>query len=232
MRLDKFLSNSGIGTRREVKNLLKLGVIEVNDQVIIHGDFQVNPDQDKVVVDGDSLTYQPFVYILLNKPAGYVSATEDRDDPTVLSLIEGFAHRDLHLVGRLDKDTTGLIILTDDGALTHHLTSPKHHVGKTYLVHVDQPLDSALVDSFSKGFRLGERDAVMPSTLTILDDKTQASLTIYEGKFHQIKRMFAKFGFEVQSLQRTALGPIQLGNLRVGEYRELTLEEIHQLKSL
>lgn len=232
MRLDKILANAGIGSRSEVKRLIKLGLIEVNQTVVFDAGFDVDPQRDEVKVDGDPVSYQPFVYLMLNKPKGYVSATEDRTQPTVLSLIIGYEHRDLHLVGRLDKDTTGLIIITDDGALTHHLTSPKHEVAKTYVVTLDRPVDPILVSTFQEGFSLGEGEKVKPSLLKIQSNMNEVRLTIYEGKFHQVKRMFAKFGYEVTSLHREAVGMLTLNDLPVGEYRELSAEEVKLLKSL
>jgi 16S rRNA pseudouridine516 synthase len=209
-----------------------MGVVIVNGEAVFASDLNINPDQDVVLVDESPISYQEFVYLLLNKPAGYVSAREDRKDPTVMSLVIGFEHRDLHIVGRLDKDTTGLILLTDDGKLTHHLTSPKHDVSKTYFVEVNSPIDDVLVDTFYKGFGLGERDKILPSQLTILENKKEAHLTIFEGKFHQVKRMFSKFGYTVVQLQRIAVGPLRLAELKPGEFRELTVDEVSQLKSL
>ncbi|MGA0097723.1 MAG: pseudouridine synthase [Bacilli bacterium] len=232
MRLDKLLANAGIGSRSEVKRLIKLGLIEVNQTITFDAGLNVDPQRDEVKVDGDPVSYQPFIYLMLNKPKGYVSATEDRTQPTVLSLIVGYEHRDLHLVGRLDKDTTGLILITDDGALTHHLTSPKHEVAKTYVVTLDRPIDTSLVMTFKDGFSIGEGEKVKPSTLMLQSNATDVKLTIYEGKFHQVKRMFAKFGYEVTSLHRAAVGTLTLNDLPVGEYRELTPEEVKQLISL
>jgi 16S rRNA pseudouridine516 synthase len=232
MRLDKLLASAGIGSRAEVKKLVRLGLVTVNEKVIFAPEINVNPTHDKIVVDGEVVLYQPFVYLMLNKPAGYLSARSDRTDPTIMSLIEGYDHRDLHIVGRLDKDTTGLILLTDDGAFTHHLTSPKHQIAKTYHVRVDQPIEPALVNKFSEGFSIGADERVKPAILKLTDDKHLAHLTIFEGKFHQVKRMFEKHGYKVTSLHREKIGVLTLHNLSVGQYRELTLEEITQLKSL
>jgi 16S rRNA pseudouridine516 synthase len=177
--------------------------------------------------------YQVYVYVMLHKPAGYVSARVDAVDPTVMSLVEPFTYRDLHIVGRLDKDTTGLLLLTDDGQLTHHLTSPRHDIPKSYQVEVNQPLDSALVQTFADGFSLGADDVVKPAKLVIdQTHSTKATVTIFEGKFHQIKRMFLKFGYQVVTLHRDQVGSLSLGNLLEGTYRELTKEEVLQLKSL
>lgn len=232
MRLDKFLANAGVGTRSEVKNLIKLGGVLVNQEVILDSGFDVNPERDEVLVDEAPVSYQEYVYLMLNKPKGYVSAREDRKDPTAFTLIQGYEHRDLHLVGRLDKDTTGLLIFTDNGQLTHHLTSPKHDVGKTYHVTLDQPLDKKLIDIFKAGFSLGEKEMVKAASLNLLTNPNQVSLTIYEGKFHQVKRMFSKFGYQVVGLHRHAVGGVTLGNLKEGEFRELTHNEVAKLKSL
>jgi 16S rRNA pseudouridine516 synthase len=232
MRLDKFLANAGVGTRSEVKTIIRKGLVVLNGEVVTDNDMDVHPETDEVLVDDAPIAYQEFVYVILNKPKGYVSAKEDRDDPTVISLILGYEHRDLHIVGRLDKDTTGLLVITDDGKLTHKLTSPKHDVAKTYLLEVNAPIDEALVTAFTKGFALGESDKVLPSKLVILPTKNQALLTIHEGKFHQVKRMFAKFGYTVSELQRVAIGTLELGDLKVGEFRDLTKDEVTKLKSL
>lgn len=232
MRLDKFLANAGVGTRSEVKNLIKMGVVLVNGDEVWDSGFAVNPDQDEVIVDEAPVAYQEFVYLMLNKPKGYVSAKEDKKDPTAFSLIHGYEHRDLHLVGRLDKDTTGLLIFTDNGQLTHHLTSPKHDVGKTYYVTLDQPLDKKLMDVFKEGFSLGGKEMVKAAELNLLPHTNQVSLTIYEGKFHQVKRMFSKFGYQVVELHRHAVGDLTLRDLKEGEFRELTAAEVAKLKSL
>jgi 16S rRNA pseudouridine516 synthase len=232
MRLDKFLANAGVGTRSEVKNLIKLGVVLVNKELIQDSGFDVNPERDEVLVDESPIDYQEYVYLMLNKPKGYVSAREDRKDPTAFSLIQGYEHRDLHLVGRLDKDTTGLLIFTDNGQLTHHLTSPKHDVGKIYHVTLDQPMDKKLIPVFKAGFSLGEKEMVKAAEVHLLPNDHQVALTIYEGKFHQVKRMFAKFGYQVINLHREAVGELTLGTLKEGEFRELTAAEVAKLKSL
>jgi 16S rRNA pseudouridine516 synthase len=232
MRLDKFLANAGVGTRSEVKDLIKMGVVLVNNELIQDSGFDVDPERDAVLVDESPVAYQEYVYLMLNKPKGYVSAKEDRKDPTAFSLVQGYEHRDLHLVGRLDKDTTGLLIFTDNGQLTHHLTSPKHDVGKIYHVTLDQPIDKKLIQVFKDGFSLGEKEMVKAAELNLLPNDHQVSLKIYEGKFHQVKRMFSKFGYEVLNLHREAVGELTLGNLKEGEFRELTNIEVAKLKSL
>lgn len=231
MRLDKLLANAGIASRAQVKKLLKLGLVFVNGDIANQSSQIVDPHRDRIEVDGERVLYQEFVYLMLNKPKGFVSARTDKHDPTVMSLIEGYEHRDLHIVGRLDKDTTGLILLTDDGAFTHHLTSPKHHVAKTYLVTVEKKIDPVLIHKFASGFSLGNDDVVKPATLEIVED-CKAKLTIFEGKFHQVKRMFEKFDYEVLALHRLAIGSLVVEPLTEGTFRELTADEILQLKSL
>jgi 16S rRNA pseudouridine516 synthase len=231
MRLDKLLANAGVASRANVKKFLKLGLVFVNGALATKADQAVDPSKDQVEVDGERVIYQEYIYLMLHKPKGYVSARVDHRDPTVMSLIEGYDHRDLHIVGRLDKDTTGLILITDDGAFTHHLTSPKHEIPKTYVVSVNQALDSSLVHKFASGFTLGQGEEVKASVLVITEEN-KANLTIYEGKFHQVKRMFEKFNFEVTALHRASVGQLSLGNLPEGAFRELTPEEISQLKSL
>ena len=232
MRLDKLLASAGIGTRSEVKKFMKLGLVFVNGEQATSPQQNVDPTRDEIFVEEERIQYQPFVYLMLHKPAGYVSATEDRTDPTVLSLIVGYEHRDLHIVGRLDKDTTGLILLTDDGAFTHHLTSPKHHISKRYVVTVNRPIEPTLVHKFDSGFSLGKEDNLKPATLIISENPLMATLTIYEGKFHQVKRMFEKFDYEVTSLHRSQIGELTLGDLSSGTFRELTAEEVLQFKTL
>ncbi len=209
-----------------------MGVVLVNNELIQDSGFDVDPERDAVLVDESPVAYQEYVYLMLNKPKGYVSAKEDRKDPTAFSLVQGYEHRDLHLVGRLDKDTTGLLIFTDNGKLTHHLTSPKHDVGKIYHVTLDQPIDKKLIQVFKDGFSLGEKEMVKAAELNLLPNDHQVSLKIYEGKFHQVKRMFSKFGYEVLNLHREAVGELTLGNLKEGEFRELTNIEVAKLKSL
>jgi 16S rRNA pseudouridine516 synthase len=233
MRLDRLLAHSGFGTRAEVKLLIKRGLVTINGMPAIGPQIAVDINRDQVLVGDQLVVYKQFVYIMLHKPSGYVSARVDAQDPTVMTLVEPFAFRDLHIVGRLDKDTTGLLMLTDDGQLTHHLTSPKHEIAKFYQVEVDQPISSDLVTTFAQGFSLGVDDVVKPAKLTIeATNPNQAKVTIYEGKFHQIKRMFSKYGYQVKQLHRYQVGDLELGPLEVGAYRELTAEEVRQLKSL
>ena len=228
MRLDKFLSNSGVGTRSEVKRLIKDKRIKVNGEIIRSDSFNVNEKVDIVLFDEKEVKYKEFYYILLNKPQGYVSAVIDNVYPPVLDLLPEYRFANLFPVGRLDVDTTGALLLTNDGELAHKLLSPKNHVDKTYLVDVDKQLNPNLIEEFKKGVLLND-ELTLPADLLILNDK-QAELTIHEGKFHQVKRMFKKFGYNVTKLSRKSFSGLTVDNLDLGEYRELTAKEEALLK--
>jgi 16S rRNA pseudouridine516 synthase len=227
VRLDKFLSNAGVGTRSEVKVLIKKGFVTVNKTLIKSADFSVHERNDEVKVEDQLITFKAFVYIMLNKPEGYLSATTDPNEKTVMDLIDDHRHRDLHIVGRLDKYTTGILLITDDGLFTHQLTAPKFHVEKQYEVVVDRALDNSLIDAFQKGVKIDDY-VTLPAQLTI-HGEFKASLIIHEGKFHQVKRMFEAFGSKVTSLHRSRFGSLTLENLEPGSYRELTTEEYQNL---
>lgn len=229
MRLDKFLANSGVGSRSEVKRFIKDKRVKVNGEIIRSDSFKVDESKDIVVFDDLKVQYKEFYYILLNKPQGYVSAVIDNVYPPVTDLLEEYKFVHLFPVGRLDVDTTGALLLTNDGDLAHKLISPKYHVDKIYKVHVDKKIDSKLIDIFKKGIDL-DGEKLLPADLEILNEK-EAKLTLHQGKFHQVKRMFKKFGYEVLSLERTAFDFLTTKGLGVGEYRELTLEEENKLKS-
>jgi 16S rRNA pseudouridine516 synthase len=227
MRLDKLLAHAGVGSRQQVKKLIRKGHVFVNGEMINHDDHVVDEHQDAIYVGETKVLYQAYVYVMLHKPKGYVSATHDHKDKTVMELIHGYEHRDLHIVGRLDKDTTGLLLLTDDGNWTHHITSPQHHIQKVYRVSVDKPLTEALIDTFKKGVMLDGKKT-LPADLTIIHPLA-ADLTIYEGKHHQVKRMFHHQGWVVTDLHRHQIGPIKLANLLPGEHRELHADEVSSL---
>lgn len=227
MRLDKFLSNAGIGTRSEVKILIKKGWVTVNDAFAKSADFSVKENIDIVKVEDQVVNYKAFVYLMLNKPEGYLSATTDPNEKTVMDLIDDHRHRDLHIVGRLDKYTTGILLITDDGTFTHQLTAPKYHVEKQYEVIVDRVLNESLVEAFKKGIKIDDY-VTLPAQLTIHSDFA-ASLIIHEGKFHQVKRMFEAFGCKVTSLHRSRFGSLTLESLEAGSYRELTTSEYENL---
>ncbi|MCO4097107.1 rRNA pseudouridine synthase [Macrococcoides canis] len=233
MRLDKFLGNHGFGTRKEVKLLVKRGAVKVNDVLVKKADIKLMPDKDTVTVYDEAVTYEPFVYIMLNKPAGYISSTKDYKDETVLELIDGFDHYDLHPVGRLDKDTEGLLILTNDGQFSHDVLSPKKHVDKTYYARVEGYVTDETVALFKAGVTLDDGYEAMPADLQIVSagDISEIELIIQEGKFHQVKRMFKAVGMTVIYLKRIQMGSLPLDeSLKPGAYRKLTLEEINFVK--
>ena len=229
MRLDKFLANSGVGTRSEVKHFIRNKRIKVNGEIARSDSFNVDETKDIVLFDDLEVKYKEFYYILLNKPQGYVSAVIDNVYPTVLELVEEFKFAHLFPVGRLDVDTTGALLLTNDGELAHKLISPKYHVDKVYRVKVNKDINSELIDIFKQGMEL-DGEKLMPADLVILNDR-EAELTLHQGKFHQVKRMFKKFGYEVLSLERTSFDFLTIQGLSLGEYRELTLEEESKLKN-
>ncbi|WP_440896144.1 pseudouridine synthase [Amphibacillus sp. Q70] len=236
MRLDKLLSNSGYGSRKEVKQLLKLGQVTVNDQVIRIGKEHVNPEGDAIFVNGDQVIYEEFVYYLLHKPAGVISATEDFKEKTVLDLLRSSDQLKAPFpVGRLDKDTEGLLLLTNDGKLAHHLLSPKNDIGKTYFAKIDQEVTEEDQLAFKQGLILDDGYQTKPADLVILEtgSNSEIELTITEGKFHQVKRMFESIGKRVLYLKRIAIAGWKLDEeLKKGEYRRLSEAEITYLKQL
>lgn len=236
-RLDKYLADAGIGTRSEIKNYIKKGYVTVNGEPAKKPDIKISPDDDEIVFQNQPISLSEFEYYLLNKPAGYVSATKDNTAPTVLTLIDS-KRKDLFPVGRLDKDTEGLLIITNDGALSHRLLSPKRHVDKTYFAIVDGIVTKADVALFEKGLEIGDDDLdiAMPAQLIIekIDPEQNIShvtITIQEGKFHQVKRMFQAVEKKVLYLKRIAFGPIELPHdLPLGDSRILSKEEISMLQ--
>ncbi|UXR73169.1 MULTISPECIES: pseudouridine synthase [unclassified Staphylococcus] len=226
MRIDKFLANMGVGTRSEVKNLLKKGQVVVNDVVIKSPKQQIDPSSDQVEVAGDRIIYEPFVYLMLNKPAGVISATEDDRHQTVIDLIDGYDHLDLFPVGRLDKDTEGLLLITNDGNFNHRIMSPNKHVPKRYFAELAHAVDKSAIQRFEEGITLKE-GLLQPAHLEILPNTNQALVTITEGKYHQVKRMFHEVDNEVVYLKREAIGQLELDPLlHLGEYRKLTEKEL------
>jgi len=236
MRLDKFLANSGIGTRKEVKELLKKRLIKVNDEIVKDGKIHVNENEDTVKYKDEIISYKKFVYIMLNKPNGVISATEDKVHKTVIDLL-GDEYRTFEVfpVGRLDIDTEGLLLLTNDGVLSHNLLSPNKHVDKKYYVELEKLLTKMDIDKLEKGVELKDfttKDAKVEIIENSEEsDKIRAYITISEGKFHQVKRMFKAVGNEVRYLKRVKMGTLSLDeNLKLGEYRELTEDELTKLK--
>ena len=230
MRLDKFLANSGVGTRSEVKRFIKDKRVKVNGEIVRSDSFNVNESQDAVLFDDLEVKYKEFYYVLLNKPQGYVSAVVDNVYPPVLDLMPEYGFAKLFPVGRLDVDTTGALLLTNDGDLAHKLISPKYHVDKVYAVEVDKKLDPKLIETFKNGIEL-DGELTLPADLIIINDK-KAELTLHQGKFHQVKRMFKRFGYEVLKLERKAFAFLTTEGLGLGEYRELSDKEESQLKEI
>ncbi|WP_153730704.1 pseudouridine synthase [Sporosarcina obsidiansis] len=236
MRLDKLLSNTGYGTRKEVRQLLKKGMIRVNGAVIKDPALHVDPAKDTITLLGEDVVYKEFVYLMMHKPPGVISATEDKYDRTVIDLLGSEErHFQPFPVGRLDKDTEGLLLLTNDGQLAHHLLSPKKEVPKIYFAKVSGQVTEEDVNEFAKGVILDDGYETKPGDLKILQsgDVSEIELTITEGKFHQVKRMFESVGKKVVYLKRLTMGPLILDKqLKLGEYRELTDEELSELQKL
>ena len=235
MRLDKFLVACAVGSRTEVKNFLKAGRVMVNGKKEKSAKLQINEEIDEICFDGQKLDYEEFVYYMMNKPQGVISATEDSEHKTVLDLLDDLARsKEVFPVGRLDIDTHGLLLLTNDGQLAHALLSPKRHVDKIYLARVDGIMTQEDVETFAQGIPLKDFTC-KPAKLELvsLDREKNQSLvrvTIAEGKFHQIKRMVAYCGKEVVDLQRLTMGTLTLDeNLKRGEWRRLTTEELESL---
>ena len=230
MRVDKLLSNVGVASRAELKKYCKQGLISVNGKVINNPGVQVDSESDDIRFNGEKIVYREFVYIMLNKPDGYISATFDKYDPIVLDLIDqSYLVFEPFPVGRLDKDTEGLLVLTNDGQLAHRVLSPKKHVPKTYYAKIQGKVTEEDILAFEKGVILDDGYETMPSHMKILksDDMTEIELTIHEGKFHQVKRMFESVGKKVVYLKRLSMGKLKLDeSLKLGEYRELTEEEV------
>ena len=233
-RIDKVLSNLGYGSRSELKKICKNGLVKVNGKVINNPGVQVDVENDEIIFDGEKVTYKEFIYLMLNKPDGYISATFDKRDPIVLDLID---KEDLVFepfpVGRLDKDTEGLLVLTNDGQLAHRVLSPKKHVPKTYYAKIEGVVTEEDIKAFAKGVTLDDGYETMPAELVILksDEISEIELTIHEGKFHQVKRMFESVDKKVIYLKRLSMGKLQLDeNLALGEYRELTDEEVKMIE--
>ena len=233
MRLDKFLCETGIGTRSEVKTCLKKGQVTVNGEIIKKPEVKIDENNDIICYLGQTLAYEAVQYFLLNKPAGCVTATRDNLSETVMSFLPENRRDDLFPVGSLDKDTEGLLLITNDGQLAHELLSPKKHVDKTYFAVIDGEVKEEHKQLFLEGLDIGDDDPTMPAKLEILKsgETSEIKLTIQEGRFHQVKRMFEAIGTKVTYLKRISMGPLSLGNLQPGEVRVLTENELEQLKN-
>ena len=231
VRPDKFLCDMELGTRSEVKIYLKKGFVTVDDTIQKSPDYKINPDTHEISFQGKVLNYQEFYYYMLHKPAGVITATEDKAHETVMSLLGENARKDLFPVGRLDKDTEGLLLITNDGELSHALLSPRKHVPKTYFVEVPKKLDLGQIEALEQGLDIGDDKKTLPAKVEILDD-THIHLTICEGRYHQVKRMLKAVGSEVLYLKRVSFGTLTLDDtLEKGNYRALTEEEITALRN-
>ena len=235
-RLDKALANMGFGSRKEVKKLIKCGAVEIDDAVATDAEIKVDPEKQAIKVNGSVINYRKYVYLMMNKPQGVITATEDTRLTTVLDLID-----EEHLnfcpspVGRLDKDTEGLLILTNDGGMNHGLTSPRKNIDKVYLAEVAGRVGMKDVELFRKGITLKDGYKALPADLEILEEAaiSRVNIIVREGKYHQVKRMFEAVDKKVVYLKRLSMGNLKLDEaLMPGEYRELTDQEVERLRSL
>jgi 16S rRNA pseudouridine516 synthase len=236
-RLDKVLANLGYGSRKEVKALVKNGEVQIDGVIAKDSSMQLDPEKSEIVVSGEKVKYRKYIYLIMNKPAGVVSATFDKFDETVIDLIDDeYKTFNPFPVGRLDKDTVGLLLLTNDGEMNHRLIAPKWHVDKVYYADIDKKVDEKDVAAFEKGVILDDGYECLPAKLQILkadEDGSEVLVTIQEGKFHQVKRMFNSVEKNVVFLKRISFGPMSLPeDLLEGECRELTQEEVNVLKSI
>lgn len=231
LRLDKFLCEMNIGSRSQVKTYLKQRLVTVNGGIVLKPETKIDEEKDTVAFKGEALCYKKYVYYMLNKPQGVVSATEDKQCRTVTELLKDTGNHDLFPVGRLDKDTEGLLILTNDGVLAHNLLSPKKHASKVYYVMLEKELGREAAERLEKGVDIGERRLTLPAKVEQLDGKS-IYLTITEGKFHQVKRMLQAVDNRVIFLKRVAMNGLWLpDSLPAGHYRELTEDELSLLKA-
>ena len=231
MRLDKMLAHMNYGTRKEVKELIRKGYVMVNGTTITNDDYKVDEINDEIIIANEKVEYKDKIYLMLNKPDGYVSATFDNYDPTVIDLISEYNYMNIFPVGRLDKDTHGLLLITNDGDLAHNLLSPKKHVDKKYYLKYEGNITQNGIKAFGDGIILDDGYKTMPAKLIDLGNN-EAYVIIKEGKFHQVKIMMEKINCKVTYLKRVEFGPLILDeNLKEGEYRLLKEEELNSLKN-
>lgn len=232
IRLDKYLADMGCGTRSQVKRQIGMGNVSVNGSPAKRPEMKIDSETDSVAYCGSEVSYEQYEYYMLNKPAGVVSATEDKRESTVLDLLQERKRRDLFPVGRLDKDTEGLLLITNDGGLAHRLLAPGKHVDKVYYAEVDGQVTQEDAALFWQGVDIGDEKKTLPARLEIIQsaERSAVLLTICEGRFHQVKRMFHAVGKEVVFLKRVRMGGLKLDErLKPGEYRKLTKEEVETL---
>lgn len=228
-RLDKVIAEQTEYSRKDVKKLVQSKKVTINGEVVLKTDIKVDINNDSICIDGNEISYQKNVYLILNKPMGYISATEDRTQKTVLDLIDSkYNHREMFPAGRLDKDTTGMMIITDDGVFAHNILSPKKHIRKIYEVTIDIPVTSDMEKGFKEGIDLN--DGKCKTAILEKIGEYEARVTLTEGRYHQIKRMFGCFGAKVTKLHRICMGNLYLPkDLKEGESRELIGEELKKL---
>lgn len=233
IRLDKYLADSGIGTRSEVKKIVKAGRIKIDNIIVKDADYKFDENSATVLLDNQPVFYEEYLYFMLNKPAGCVSATKDKLSDTVISFLKGENVRDLFPVGRLDKDTEGLLLITNDGKLAHELLSPKKHVDKVYYATVSRKLSDEDMKRFSEGLDIGDEKMTLPAQIELIDEESiKYKVVLREGRFHQVKRMFEALDSTVTYLKRMSMGSLFLDeNLEPGEYRRLTDKEILDIKN-
>ena len=230
MRLDKYISDMVTSSRKEAKKLINKKRVKVNGEIILDEGYKVNEHNDIIMIDEKQIIYQQFHYYILNKPKGLVTSTID-ENPTVMSLIHEYPKYNLAPVGRLDKDTEGLLLITDDGILSHLLTSPKHHVDKTYYVELLKDISISDIQKLEEGIILDDGYKTKEARVKMISPKT-IELTIHEGKYHQVKRMLESVNNKVTYLKRISFGPLNLVNLELGTYRELTEKEVEILNKI
>lgn len=228
MRIDRLVSAVMFVSRKDAKFYIRNRRVTVNDVTVKNENSQVNLSKDIVKIDNEIVVYREYYYYLLNKPSGFVCAREDNVNKTVFDYLTNLKHLDLHTVGRLDKDTTGVLLLTNNGKLTHDLISPKKSIEKTYVVTVDKTLDHKLIDAFKNGVNINNEYTTLPAEI-VFTNENEAEVTVVEGKYHQIKRMFLAFGYTVINLHRKSFYFLTDADLQIGEYRELTSEEEKEL---
>lgn len=230
MRLDKFICKVSSYSRSEAKNLLKKGSVTVNGIICKDGEVKIDENQDSITIHDKEISYREYYYYLLHKPAGCITACEDPKEKTVMDLLKDAPGKNLFPVGRLDKDTEGLLLITNDGALSHNLLSPKKHIPKTYFVRCKYPFSGEDMQKLEEGVDIGDEKRTKPAKVKRISDK-EMELTITEGRFHQVKRMLSAISNEVVYLKRISMGNLKLPeDIKYGEYRELTLDELNELK--
>ena len=230
MRLDKYISDAMGVSRQDAKKLLSKGAVAIDGKVVKKGDAKVS-DANRILVNGKLLEYKQFVYIMLNKPKGVVSATDDKNDTTVVDLVKAdYPKRNLFPAGRLDKTSTGFVLLTDDGDFAHDILAPKKHVSKEYIVTLDGEINEEIIESFNSGVTLADGTLLKSAVLEATSDPMVVKVVLKQGVYHQIKRMFGVFDIGVNELHRTHIGDVELDStLAPGQYRELTAEEMEKI---